>query len=131
MTIRNNALTLRDCPPAGAVPADAEVYRCCKKKPPSPKGMQTHEEAGREPDADPCLRRALSVFRTEIDARHQVRLFRRWRRKFIAKASLKAHHGQLMATRGRQPTHTSWWPAQGLGPTERASLFEVVSEVSR
>lgn len=91
--------------------------------------MQTHEESGRLPDADPCLRRALSVFRSKTDAQHQVRLFRRWRRKFIAKAALNGAHGRSMSTTGQQPTHTSWWPAESLDPAARAALFTVICEV--
>lgn len=91
--------------------------------------MQTHEESGRLRDADPCLRRALSVFRSETDAQHQVRLFRRWRRKFIAKASLDGRHGRSMLTTGKQPTHTSWWPTESLNAAARAALFAMVCEV--
>jgi hypothetical protein len=91
--------------------------------------METHEESGRLPDADPCLRRAMSVFREERDAEHQVRLFRRWKRKFVAKATLGVSHGQVMPTKGQLPSHTSWWPAEILDSAGRASLFAVVLEV--
>lgn len=129
MTTPENADASTDCPPTGATAVDVEVYRCCKSHPPSNADMQTHEESGRLPKADPCLRRALSVFRSETDAQHQIRLFRRWPRRFVARAALNAGHGWSMLTTGEQPTHTSWWPAESLDPTARAALFTVVCEV--
>ena len=129
MTAPENADASTDCPPAGAAAVDGDVYRCCKSSPPSDADMRTHEESGRLPDADPCLRRGLSVFRSESDAQHQVRLFRRWRRRFVAKAALDGGHGRSMLTTGQQPTHTSWWPAESLNPAARAALFAVVCEV--
>lgn len=118
-----------DCPPPGAGPAEGDVFRCCKADPPAPGDMKTHEESGRLPNADACLRRALSVFRTQQDAEHQLRLFRKWRQKFVAKATLRAEHGRAMATHGQQPTHTSWWPSPRLDPSARAKLFVVTGEV--
>jgi hypothetical protein len=118
-----------DCPPVEASSAHGDVYRCCKSNPPAAADMETHEESARLPDADPCLRRAVSVFRDQQDAEHQVRLFRRWKRKFVARAQLLPTHGQVMLTKGQQPTHTSWWPAPGLDPAGRAALFLVVLEV--
>lgn len=90
--------------------------------------MQTHEEMGLRPDADACLRRALSVFRTKEGAEHQARLFRRWKKKYVARVNLTADHGRTKAT-GGTPGHISWWPAAELTPPDRARLFAVVSEV--
>lgn len=129
MTPPENADASTDCPPAGAAAVDGDVYRCCKSIPPSDRDMQTNEESGRLLEADPCLRRALSVFRSEADAQHQLRLFRRWRRRFVAKAALDGGHGRSMLTSGQQPTHTSWWPAESLNPAARAALFVLVCEV--
>ena len=120
-----------DCPPEDAIPACGTVFRCCKSDPPAESGMRTNDETGRLPDAPPCLRRALSVFRTRQDAVHQLRLFRRWRRKLVAQADLEERHGRTKQTSGRQPTHTSWWPSPGLNPSQRAALFSVVSEVEQ
>lgn len=118
-----------DCPPPDAEAAEGGVYRCCKSDPPQGSDMQSAEEAGRLLNADPCLRRALSVFRSQKDAEHQVRLFRRWKRKFVAKATLEACHGWTLPTSGQQPSHTSWWPPPELEPKHRAELFSVVCEV--
>jgi hypothetical protein len=91
--------------------------------------METAEESGRLPNANACLRRALSVFRSEQDAEHQARLFRRWKRKYVAQATLRSDHGDMMPTDGQQPSHTSWWPATNLGPADRAALFHALHEV--
>jgi hypothetical protein len=91
--------------------------------------MLTHYEKGRLPDADPCLRRALSVFRSQQDAEHQLRLFARWHKGHILRASLSANLGVVKLTPGKQPTHTSWWPDKSLDPDARAALFSIVSEV--
>lgn len=118
-----------DCPPPGATAAAGDVFRCSKRHPPAPADMMTCEESGRLTDSDPCLRRALSVFALQRDAEHQARLFPRWKRKFIIKATLTGSHGWTLLTSGRQPTHTSWWPSLSLAPEDRASMFSVVSEV--
>lgn len=115
--------TTAPCPPTDAVEASGTVFRCAKYLPPHPDEMRTHEETGRLPGADPCLRKALSVFRTRQDAEHQMQLFRRWKRKFVVHGVLAAEHGKTKSTPGKQPTHTSWWPAEGLAAAQRAALF--------
>ena len=120
-----------DCPPVEALPAAGEVFRCCKHNPPKDVDMMTHEETDRAEDADPCIRRALSVFRTQEDAIHQIRAFKRWPKKRIARATLRPEHGFTLLTPAHErPTHTSWWPASPLNPAARAALFTVVEEVS-
>ena len=118
-----------DCPPTDASDAIGPVYRCCKNSPPAEREMKTAAEAGRYPDADPCLRQALSVFESQDDAVHQIHLFQRWKRKFIANATLKPEHGKIKLTEGKQPSHTSWWPAGSLDLAARAGLFSVIEEV--
>lgn len=117
------------CPPDLALALEREVFRCCRQSEPTGDDMLTAAESGRYPQNDPCLRKSLSVFETQHDAEHQVRLFKKWPRKFIVRAELRARHGRGMRTRGQQPTHTSWWPAADLSPDLRALLFEVVAEV--
>lgn len=122
-------MSLQDCPPRKAGPAEGTVFRCCKSDPPSARDMQTAEESERHFDADPCKRKALSVFTRRRDAFHQIRLFPGWRRGFIASADLTPPHGRILATPGAQPSHTSWWPSQGLAAGDRAALFRTESEV--
>lgn len=129
MTGNDHNGTCSECPPRDAEACAGLYYRCCKNSPPASSDMRTSEETGRLPAADPCLRRALSVFRSVEDADHQVRLFPGWKKKFVATASLAAEHGRSMLTSGRQPTHTSWWPADGLDSVARAALFVVAREV--
>lgn len=124
-----NHPALENCPPNDAEAASGDVYRCAKNNPPHTEDMKTHEESGRLPDADPCLRRALSVFRKQADAEHQLRLFRRWRKRYILRATLTAQHGLVKLTSGKQPTHTSWWPDAALTLDSRAALFTAVAEV--
>lgn len=119
-----------DCPPADAEPAYGRVYRCAKSGTLKASDMLTHEEKGRMPEADPCLRRALSVFRSQSDAEHQMRLFRGWRQKFIHVAVLDEQHGKTKLTSGRQPSHTSWWPATALSVEDRAGLFSLINSVA-
>ena len=118
-----------DCPPATATAATGEVFRCAKHFPAQGSDLETHDEQGRLPQADPCLRRALSVFTSRRDAEHQTRLFRRWQRKYVIGARLSASHGKALATPAAQPSHTSWWPDAALDPTARAQLFSLVCEV--
>jgi hypothetical protein len=90
--------------------------------------METAEESNRLPHAPACLRRALSVFRTLQDAEHQLRLFRRWKKKYVAQAHLDDIHGRTKLTSGQQPTHTSWWPSPRVSRQDRAALFSIVVE---
>lgn len=116
-----------ECPPPDSDDANGVVFRCFKNDPPRERDMQTAEEQGRLLGADPCMRRAISTFRSQEDAEHQARLFRRWKRRFIAKAVLSAEHGKIKAT--GEPTHTSWWPSANLTQSDRAALFRVICEV--
>ena len=93
--------------------------------------MQTHHETGRLTDTDPCLRKALSVFRSREEAEHQVRLFRRWKRKYVVWVELTSAHGMTLPTPAWQhPSHTSWWPAVDLDAAARAALFNLTCEVA-
>lgn len=38
---------------------------------------------------------------------------------------LAAEHGTTLLTTGQQPTHTTWWPYEGVA---RVALFSVVAE---
>ena len=118
-----------NCPPMLAESAAGEVYRCAKACPPAPQDMETAEEQDRLHHAEPCLRRALSVFRSYEDAQHQVLLFRGWQRRYVVHATLMAQHGRTLTTRGSQPTHTSWWPSERLTLADRCSLFTEGEEV--
>lgn len=125
------SLGIPDCPPAVAVPAGGDVFRASKNNPPTASDMQTHHETGRLTDADPCLRKALSVFRSREEAEHQVRLFRRWKRKYVVWAELTSAHGMTLPTPAHNhPSHTSWWPAVDLDAAARAALFSLACEVA-
>jgi hypothetical protein len=112
------------CPPYEAVDASDDIFRIVGHEPPADCDFMTHFESGKLPNAPPCLRCGLSVFRQIGDAIHQRRLLPRLGR-LIAKGTLSAEHGKTKVTPGKQPTHTTWWPYERVN---RASLFSVVSE---
>jgi hypothetical protein len=53
------------------------------------------------------------------------RLFRKMG-DYIAEGSLAAEHGTTKLTEGKQPTHTTWWPYDGV---DRARIFAVVEDL--
>lgn len=112
------------CPPDDAMDASGIVYRIVKNDPPTAFDMQTHHESGRLLTADPCLRCGLSVFREQSDAIHQRHLIPKLG-KWIAKAQLTKELGMTKLTKGKEPTHTTWWVYDGV---VRESYFEIVQE---
>lgn len=114
------------CPSADTPDAAGNVFRIVKGSPVTAGDMQSHHETGKLPKADPCLRCGLSVFREQADALNQQKLLPKLGNK-IAKALLEAAHGKACLTRGQQPTHTTWWPYEGV---DRAALFVVVQEIA-
>jgi hypothetical protein len=114
------------CPAADTPDAAGDVFRIVKDNPVTAEDMQSHHETGKLPKADPCLRCGLSVFRVIEDALNQQKLLPKLGKR-IAKAMLEAAHGKACLTKGQQPTHTTWWPYEGV---ERSVLFLVVQEVS-
>ncbi len=113
-----------DCPPVTAVDAAGEVFRLVKSNPVTAEDMSSHKETGKLLKAPACLRCGLSVFRELEDAIHQRRLIPKLG-DFVATATLDAAMGKTLPTAGRQPTHTTWWPYEGI---DRASLFSIVAE---
>lgn len=113
-----------DCPPGDADEADREVFRLAKNDPPTPDDFVTHFESGRMQHGPACMRCGLSVFRELHDAIHQRSLFPKLGDK-IARGTLQSSHGKTKLTSGRQPTHTTWWPYEGI---DRCRPFAVVKE---
>lgn len=112
------------CPPPDAAPAQGTVYRIVREVPLTARDFRTAQELGRARSASACLRCGLSVLRTLADARHQCALFPALGDR-MATAELRPPHGRTKLTRGKVPTHTTWWPALGV---DRDSLFRVVEE---
>ena len=90
-----------------------------KAVPPTLADLKSSHEMGKNKGKDECLRRALSVFRTEEDAAHNAELFP-YLGKLIARATLESTHGKVRPI--GKPTHTSWWPREGI---DRVALFKV------
>src|SRR5438094_219145 len=80
------------CPPKDAIPASGTVFRVVKTKPARTEDFRTQCELGQYPDANPCLRRGLSVLDTKEAAYHQRFLFPKLGR-FIAFGDLHPAHG--------------------------------------
>lgn len=115
-----------DCPSDDTPDANGEVFRIVRNNPVSAGDLLSHHESGKLPQADPCLRCGLSVFRVVEDAINQQRLLPKLGNR-IAKALLLSDHGKACLTKGQQPTHTTWWPYAAV---DRASLFAVVQKVA-
>jgi hypothetical protein len=113
------------CPSPDTPDAAGTVFRIVKGDPVTAGDMLSHHEMGKLPRADPCLRCGLSVFQELEDAQNQQQLLPKLGDK-IAQAQLEAEHGKACLTKGQQPTHTTWWPYEGV---DRASLFVIVQEV--
>jgi hypothetical protein len=113
------------CPHESTPEANGVVFRIVKRNPASHEDFLSHHETGRMPKASPCLRCGLSLFRLLEDALNQQKLLPRLG-KVIASACLSSDHGKACATEGQQPTHTTWWPCEGV---DRAKLFVFVLEV--
>jgi len=114
------------CPSADTPDAVGDVFRIAKANSVSAGDMRSHHETGKLPRADPCLRCGLSVFRVLEDALNQQKLLPKLGNR-IAKALLEAAFGKACLTKGQQPTHTTWWPYEGV---DRAAPFIVVQEVA-
>jgi hypothetical protein len=105
------------CPPAKAEPASGIVYRLVKRNPPTVADFLTHHETEKLPGADPCLRCGLSVFRAKLDAIHQRNSYPKLG-EYVAEGTLQTRHGVAMLTSGRQPSHMTWWPFEGIDRSE-------------
>jgi hypothetical protein len=114
------------CPSDETPDAVGDVFRIVKENPVTAEDMKSHHETGKLPRADPCLRCGLSVFRVLEDALNQQKLLPKLGNR-IAKALLGAAHGKACPTKGQQPTHTTWWPYEGV---DRSLPFVVVQEVA-
>jgi hypothetical protein len=113
------------CPPDDVEAAAGIVFRLVKSNPHEETDFRTHHESGKLPNAPPCLRCGLSVFRSREDAEHQHRAYPKLG-KYIATGELQAEHGVTKLTEGRQPTHTTWWFYEGV---DRRAIFVSVEEI--
>lgn len=112
-----------DCPPPAAEPASGIYYRAARANPPRSDELKTYAELGRLPNANPCKRSGLSLLRAREDAAHQTQLFPKLG-TLIFQAKLTAEHGKTQATPATLPSHTTWWPCEGL---DRAALFALAT----
>lgn len=113
------------CPPDDAEEASGPVFRLVKANPPEVGDFKTHRERGVLVTAPACLRCGLSLFRTRADTEHQHRAYPMLGR-YIASGILSAEDGVVKLTQSRQPTHTTWWPFEGI---DRKRVFELIEEI--
>jgi hypothetical protein len=112
----------QDCPPKDAESASGVVFRVAKTNPPSREDFKSHEELGKKSNGSQCLRVGLSVFQTFDDAEHLTQLIPKLGR-YVLRGQLQPSNGVVKQTPGRQhPTHTTWWPYDGV---DRAELFSL------
>ena len=110
------------CPPENAEAASGELFRVAKTNPPSAEDFKSHEELGKKSTGPQCLRVGLSLFQTIDDAEHLTQLFPKLGR-YVLRGQLQPHHGVTKLTpSNRYPTHTTWWPYEGVNRAEPFSL---------
>ena len=108
-----------ECPPANAQDAQGVCFRVVSHNPPGVDDFKSYAELGAAPKANPCKRVGLSLLKTLDDAIHQTELFPK-HGKLIFRGDLNSSHGKTQLTKGTLPTHTTWWPFEGL---DRAAPF--------
>ena len=116
-----------DCPPDAASAPEGDYYRIVRTNPPTELDFRSHRELDTLPKAPPCLRAGLSTFRTVEDAERMVQLFPVLG-SHIARGALDASYGLAMLTPGRQPTHSTVWPYEGV---DRLAPFRDVVPATR
>lgn len=108
-----------DCPPTEAQDAQGVYFRVANNNPPGADEFKSYAELGLAQKADPCKRVGLSLLRKLDDAIHQTKLFPK-HGNLIFSGDLNSCHGKTLLTKGTLPTHTTWWPYEGI---DRAALF--------
>lgn len=111
------------CPPDDSLAAEGAYFRVGRNNPPSADDFRSQAELGQAVNGNVCLRVGLSTLRTFIDAEHLTRMNRRLG-SVIYRGELDATHGKSKLTSSRQsPSHTTWWPCEGI---DRVARFTVV-----
>lgn len=109
------------------MPVEGEVFYLVTNNPPSAEDMKSAKESGRFEGMDDCLRAALSCARQARDLTFLQENVPRFRRSFIAKATLRQEHGVIKQT--GKPTHYSLWLRRRFHATVQ-TLFTVVPNAS-
>ena len=101
------------CPPDDSEHAKGVMFRIVGHDPVHDRDFLSQFDLGRAATADPCLRRALSIFSKVTDAEHRRRLTPKLGR-YIAQGTLEHAHGDMKHTGGDRSSHVSWWPCEGI-----------------
>ena len=115
-----------DCPPVDALDASGEIYCFARTIPVEPSEFRSYHEKGGRPNAAPCQRCGLSVFRKAEDVRQLLRHLGRSHpgKEFgphIVKRDLTPADGKIKPTGGIG--HHTWWAYEGV---ERHASFALV-----
>jgi hypothetical protein len=120
-----------DCPPDGAANTSGTVYRFVATVPSVPEEFRSYHETGERPNAPPCQRCGLSVFRTVDDVRRLLRFL--WKaypgRSFgphVLKRELAPDDGKIQPTGGHG--HHTWWAYEGVVRHDRFEFVETVTK---
>ena len=117
-----------NCPPAtcqyDATQLPEFIYRFVSNKPPTEEDFLTAFEQNKKRRANPCVRKALSVFLNKEDHEHALKVFRR---RPLYLVTLKSPSGIIKNT--FNPHHYSWWSDQS--PQDRCNcvIEEETSEI--
>lgn len=113
-----------NCPPKDSIEYSGSIFVFVKHNPPKQKDFLSAYDKKRLPEADPCLRRAISCG-TNIEYLNSIKkLFpftKGWKK---AKGNVSKNDGLIKQT-GNQILHFSFW----ISPEKRSSfhtLFEMV-----
>lgn len=120
-----------DCPPSDAADASGAIFRFVSSSPINPEEFRSYHETGELPNAPPCQRCGLSVFRRIEDVR--ALLFHLWKAypkrtygPHVVKRDLVPADGKTKAT-GKHG-HQTWWAREGV---ERHESFEFVETIRK
>lgn len=112
------------CPPEQAVDGPMRLFRVAANNPLTASDFLTYEEEGRRPNADICLRRALSSYPDRAGADRLRRRVPHFRKHHICDGMVPVGAGKFLHTpSGQERDHWSWWPAPGIA---RHSFFQVI-----
>ena len=113
-----------NCPPAAAIDGPMHFFRLSRGDPPVANDFLTAEERNALPNADQCLRKAVSSHTDRRDSEKLRRMVKFFAQHVVCAGTVPHGAGKLLATPSYDyPSHWSWWPPAGMA---RHTFFAVV-----